>query len=145
MALGGDLRNINLADIFQTLSMNRQIGTLVVRNGVKEKRVYFSGTGVSLCSGRTIPGFRLGRYLVGTGKVAEEDLRIALEEQRRTGDGGARLQIETLVDAGLVPCAVDEDTPCSVAAGFHRLAAVGHLDDEAFGEGGAAAQGAAAG
>ncbi|MEN8151321.1 MAG: DUF4388 domain-containing protein, partial [Planctomycetota bacterium] len=86
MALGGDLRNINLADIFQTLSMNRQVGTLVVRNGVKEKKVYFSGTGVSLCSGRTIPGFRLGRYLVGTGRVTEEDLRTALEEQRRTGD-----------------------------------------------------------
>jgi len=102
MALGGDLRNINLADIFQTLSMNQQIGTLIVRNGVKEKRVYFSGLGVSLCSGRTIPGFRLGRYLVGTGKVTEEDLRIALEEQRRTGD----LLGKVLVDLEL--CSTDD-------------------------------------
>jgi len=102
MALGGDLRNINLADIFQTLSMNRQIGTLVVRNGVKEKRVYFSGGGVSLASGRTIPGFRLGRYLVGTGKVTEENLELALEEQGRSGD----LLGKVLVDLDL--CSTDD-------------------------------------
>lgn len=86
MALGGDLRNINLADIFQTLSMNRQVGTLVVRNGIKEKHIFFSGQGVSLSSGRTIPGFRLGKYLLGSGQLSHEDLRAALAEQRRTGD-----------------------------------------------------------
>ena len=55
MALGGDLRNINLADLFQTLTMNRQEGTLLVRNEAKEKRILFTPRGVSLASTRKRP------------------------------------------------------------------------------------------
>ncbi|MHC4472860.1 MAG: DUF4388 domain-containing protein, partial [Planctomycetota bacterium] len=96
MALGGDLQNVNLADLFQTLSMNRQEGTLLVRNGIKEKRFHFSDAGVSLVSGRTIPGFSLGRYLVGKRKLTQEDLQACLERQRRTGE----ILGQILVDLG---------------------------------------------
>ncbi|MCU0727112.1 MAG: PQQ-binding-like beta-propeller repeat protein [Planctomycetes bacterium] len=83
MALSGDLRNIKLADIFQTLSMNRQVGIVVLRNGSVEKRLYFSREGVSLFSRRTIAGFRLGRHLVGAGKITEDQLRQALAHQEK--------------------------------------------------------------
>ncbi len=97
MALGGDLRNINLGDIFQTLSMNRQAGTLVVRSGSEEKRILFTPEGICLLSGRTITGFRLGRYLAGIGRITPKDLDIALGEQRVNG---GRLG-EVLVRLGL--------------------------------------------
>ena len=41
MALEGDLQNIQLADIFQSLQSNRQVGTLIVSSRDREKRFAF--------------------------------------------------------------------------------------------------------
>ncbi len=102
MALSGDLRNIKLADIFQTLGMNRQVGILVLRKGPVEKRVFFSGSGVSLFSRRTIPGFRLGRHLVGMGKATPEQIENAVQvQERRKGLLG-----EVLIELGV--CTADD-------------------------------------
>ncbi|MHC4661766.1 MAG: DUF4388 domain-containing protein, partial [Planctomycetota bacterium] len=45
MTLKGDLREINLADIFQTLGMNQQEGTLTVFSETKRTNVYFGQEG----------------------------------------------------------------------------------------------------
>ena len=83
MAFEGDLTNLGLADIFQTLGMNRQSGTLVVKVGETERRFYFSDDGVSLLTSRSARKFRLGNLLVGMGKLAEGDLKVAVLKQER--------------------------------------------------------------
>ena len=83
MAFEGDLTNLGLADIFQTLGMNRQSGTLVVRHGDMERRFYFTDDGVSLLTSRSARKFRLGNLLVGMGKIQESDLKVAVLKQER--------------------------------------------------------------
>jgi outer membrane protein assembly factor BamB/tetratricopeptide (TPR) repeat protein len=84
MAFEGDLTNLGLADIFQTLGMNRQSGTLVVKYGDTERRFYFTEEGVSLLTSRSARKFRLGNLLVGMGKLKEEDLKVAILKQERS-------------------------------------------------------------
>ena len=48
MTLKGDLDSISLADVFQTLSMTQQEGTLYVQDGESRKAIYFGQAGVSL-------------------------------------------------------------------------------------------------
>jgi outer membrane protein assembly factor BamB/Tfp pilus assembly protein PilF len=84
MAFEGDLTNLGLADIFQTLGMNRQSGTLVVKYGDTERRFYFTDEGVSLLTSRSARKFRLGNLLVGMGRLAEGDLKVAVLKQERT-------------------------------------------------------------
>ncbi len=99
MAFEGDLTNLGLADIFQTLSMNRQSGTLVVRYGETERRFHFTDDGVSLLTSRSARRFRLGNLLVGMGKLSDGDLRVAVLKQERAKD--AKLG-DILVQTGLV-------------------------------------------
>ena len=83
MAFEGDLTNLGLADIFQTLGMNRQSGTLVVKHEDAERRFYFTDDGVSLLTSRSARKFRLGNLLVGMGKLQESDLKVAVLKQER--------------------------------------------------------------
>lgn len=83
MAFEGDLTNLGLADIFQTLGMNRQSGTLVVKVGDTERRFYFTDEGASLLTSRSARKFRLGNLLVGMGKITEADLKVAVLKQER--------------------------------------------------------------
>ncbi len=83
MAFEGDLTNLGLADIFQTLGMNRQSGTLVVKYGETERRFYFTDEGASLLTTRSARKFRLGNLLVGMGKLSEGDLKVAVLKQER--------------------------------------------------------------
>ena len=82
----GDLTNLGLADIFQTLGMNRQSGTLVVKQTDTERRFYFSDEGVSLLTVRSARKFRRGNLLVGMGKLSESDLKVAVTKQERVKD-----------------------------------------------------------
>ena len=50
MGFKGDLNSINLADIFQNLSLNQQTGVLKVTDGESAKSIYFSEGSVSLAS-----------------------------------------------------------------------------------------------
>jgi outer membrane protein assembly factor BamB/tetratricopeptide (TPR) repeat protein len=103
MAFEGDLTNLGLADIFQTLGMNRQSGTLVVKYGDTERRFYFSDDGVSLLTSRSARKFRLGNLLVGMGKLSEADLKVAVLKQERSKE--TKLG-DILMQTGLVK---DED------------------------------------
>ena len=69
MSLKGNLEVLNLSDIFQSLSLNQHTGTLVVRDGKREKQIYFSGGEIALFS--SDKRLRLGDMLVGAGKLSE--------------------------------------------------------------------------
>src|ERR1700733_4856935 len=85
MAFEGDLSNLSLGDVLQTIAMSRQVGTFVIR-GEEERRLGCGPSGVSLLSSRSSLGLRMGAVLCGTGKVTKEQLDHALKVQRRRRD-----------------------------------------------------------
>lgn len=103
MAFEGDLSNLQLGDIFQTLAMTRQTGTFVVR-GHEERRIAFSEKGIALLSARPSLGRWVGRHLFGTGRIEEPALVEALEAVRRRPDefvGDALLAAEACTEDDL--------------------------------------------
>lgn len=56
MGFQGQLSSVNLTDIFQTLSMNRQSGTLVVTAGDEAVQVYFNGGLIAACTAAPVNG-----------------------------------------------------------------------------------------
>ena len=86
MALKGDLTNINLADIFQTLAMNLQEGVLIITCEDRVKKIYFREGKISLLGSKLKRGFRLGDRLIAQGKITPEDLNIALLKHDSSGE-----------------------------------------------------------
>lgn len=86
MAFEGDLSDLALGDIFQTLAMTRQSGTLCVR-GTEERRIAFSAKGIAVLSRRDSLGRWLGEYLVGVGALSPEDFEKAQTLLRRRREG----------------------------------------------------------
>ncbi len=82
MAFEGDLSNLALGDVLQTLAMSRQVGTFVVR-AAEERRLAFSVQGVAVLSYRPSLGVREANWLVGTGRITPEDVEHAVKVQRR--------------------------------------------------------------
>ena len=85
MAFEGDLSNLSLGDVLQTIAMSRQVGTFVIR-GEEERRLACGPQGVALLSSRTSLGLRIGAVLLGTEKITKEQLDHALKVQRRRRD-----------------------------------------------------------
>src|SRR5258708_7088037 len=56
MGFQGQLSSVNLTDIFQTLSMNHQSGTLRVNSGEQVQHVYFEGGQVATCDAAPVDG-----------------------------------------------------------------------------------------
>jgi outer membrane protein assembly factor BamB len=77
----GNLEILNLSDIFQSLAMNRHSGTLCISDGKREKKIYFSEGEIQLLSSSR--RMKLGELLIATGKIAEEDLDLALKLQKQ--------------------------------------------------------------
>ncbi len=84
MAFKGDLRNVQLADLFQTLAQNRQEGVLTVTSPNGSQRIVLSKEGVTLLDPTVLGRRRLGEILVFAELLTEEDLAGALREQART-------------------------------------------------------------
>ena len=97
MSIKGELKDINLADIFQMVAMQQQEGTLIVSDGETKKWLYFSTGSVSLLSSGKRRPTPLGQLLLRAGKITEKQLDEALAVWRRTGK---RLG-EVLCDFGL--------------------------------------------
>lgn len=114
MALKGDLKEINLADIFQTLAMNRQVGTLVVNTTNKNASIYFNQNGIELLTSEDKRYPRLGEILLSKSMISEGQLNKALENQRITG----KLLGEILVEQGTVS---KEDIERSVRAQIEEI------------------------
>ena len=100
MALEGSLKDFGLADILQLIYFQRKTGVLALDGKAdKVKLLFVDGNIVGAESKRRNEDNRLGKILVKRGLIREADLKIVLEEQRRTGIklGSALIQRE-LVD-----------------------------------------------
>lgn len=103
MTLKGNLEVLNLSDIFQSLSLNKHTGTLVVTDGRREKLIYFAEGEITLFS--SDKRLKIGDMLVAAGKIAREDLDYALSQQQEISAGANTQAIklgEILVEEGFV-------------------------------------------
>lgn len=98
MTLRGDLKDINLADIFQTLAMNQQEGTLTIWSGNRRMDIYFSKEGVRLLVSGDKKYLRLGEILLREKKITPVELDMALARQKMTGE----MLGQALIDMGIV-------------------------------------------
>lgn len=83
VTMRGDLEQINLSDIYQTLSMTKMEGVLRVRNPLEQRQVFFRDGYVRILVPPRIATRRLGQRLVQAGLVQPEQLRAALVRQRK--------------------------------------------------------------
>ncbi|MEZ6037700.1 MAG: PQQ-binding-like beta-propeller repeat protein [Planctomycetota bacterium] len=98
VTMRGDLHQISLADIFQTLSMSKMEGVLRVRNPLEERQVFCSDGYVRILVPARLTFRRLGQRLLQAGVIHAEQLRTALLEQRKE-----KLPLgELLVRSGIV-------------------------------------------
>ncbi len=85
MALKGNLNTVDLANIFQMLSLNQCEGTLYIFDGTSRKAIYFGKDGVSMLSKGRPRSDALGRILVRMDKVTPQQLDAALARQSQSG------------------------------------------------------------
>lgn len=114
----GDLDQISLADIFQTLAMSKMEGVLRVRNPLEERQIYCRDGHVRILVPPRVTARRLGQRLVHAGLLQAEQLRAALLLQRRQ-----KVQLgQLLVREGIVAQAqIDEIVEMQVAEDLFAL------------------------
>ena len=56
MGFQGSIDSVNLSDIFQTLAMNRQTGTLLVQNDIRRHVIYFDNGAIACTDGEAEDG-----------------------------------------------------------------------------------------
>ena len=86
MGFQGQLSSVNLTDIFQTLSMNRQSGTLVVTAAAGKSHVYFNNGLISSCTSVPVSDrpFLL-HVLINRNLLTEEKADTILASAQSTG------------------------------------------------------------
>ena len=94
MGFSGDLKDIDLSNIFQTLGMNQHEGILKVSGPNQLARMYFSKEGIRLLVDGTKPYSLLGELLLRRKLVSEGDLAKALKLQKETGRRMGELLVE---------------------------------------------------
>lgn len=85
MALEGTLKDFSLADIFQLIGIQKKTGVLTLKND--EDMVTVSFLNGNVVAADSLPRKledRLGRVLVKSGAITEEQLRTALDRQKLT-------------------------------------------------------------
>lgn len=118
VTMRGDLEQINLADIFQTLGMSKMEGVLRIRNPLEERQVYCRDGYLRVHVPGRLATRRLGQRLVQAGLVQADQLRTALLEQRKDKQPLGQL----LIAHGLVSQeAVDEIIASQVAEDLFAL------------------------
>jgi outer membrane protein assembly factor BamB/tetratricopeptide (TPR) repeat protein len=100
MGFQGQLSSVSLTDIFQTLNMNRQTGTLSVSGPVTTVHVYFDQGQITMCSAPMVNGrpFLLDA-LVHKGQLAADKVDELVQQMQA---GGAFLR-EIVLSSSLVP------------------------------------------
>jgi tetratricopeptide (TPR) repeat protein len=118
VTMRGDLEQINLADIFQTLAMAKMEGVLRVRNPLEERQIHCRDGFVRVHVPRRLATRRLGQRLVRAGLIQVEQLRTALIEQ-----GKAKKPIgQLLVEGGVITQeAIDEIVSTQIAEDLFSL------------------------
>lgn len=105
MALKGNLNSVDLANVFQMLSINRKEGTLNIFDGDARKSIYFSQDGVSMLSRGSAESDSLPRILLRFQRITEEDL----ESARNLRDQNNKPLWAVLEETGMVPREVIQD------------------------------------
>jgi len=105
-ALKGNLNTVDLANIFQMLSMNQCEGTLYIFDSTSRKAIWFGKDGVSMLSKGRARSDALGRILVRMDRVMPAQLQAALAKQVQNG----RLLGQILVDDAA--CTRDDVEEC---------------------------------
>ena len=80
MAITGNLKTMELAELLQWLSQGRKTGTLYLDDGKVEKRIFFKD-GTIVSSAASDPKEYLGHFLVSHGYIDELTLAKAVEMQ----------------------------------------------------------------
>jgi hypothetical protein len=83
MGISGNLKTMHLGDLLQWCGMNLKTGTLRLRRGPLEKRLFFD-KGRLFSSTSNSPRETLGQFLIRSGILSEEQLFKALFQQDRT-------------------------------------------------------------
>lgn len=94
MTLKGQLQHFGLAELFQTLALNQHTGTLVVEHKDETKSIYFATGSISFVSTGGGKSIRLGEILRRQGRISEEEIESALQEQASSGNLLGRVLIE---------------------------------------------------
>src|SRR3954462_8286184 len=105
MSINGSLRETSLADVLQLLSMGRKTGCLSLTHRGIFASVFFDSGRVSYAS-IVNRRERIGERLAQAGVITADQLRGALDHQRKAPD--ARLG-DVLVETGLVTRNAIED------------------------------------
>lgn len=100
MGFSGQLGTVNLADIFQTLHMNRQTGTMTVSGLSEVVRIWFSEGQVVLCTAPQVEGRAFIVHAVLKKGLLQSE--VSDEIGRRNRQTGQSLR-ELLLHTGLVP------------------------------------------
>jgi tetratricopeptide (TPR) repeat protein len=86
MGFSGQLGTVNLADIFQTLQMNRQTGTMTVAGPVETVRIWFSEGQIACSSAPPINGHPcIAHAVIKKGLVPTEVAEDLVRRHRQTG------------------------------------------------------------
>ncbi len=129
VTMRGDLEQINLADIFQTLGMSKMEGVLRICNPLDERQVYCRDGFVRILVPGRLATRRLGQRLIQAGVITSEQLRTALLTQKKE----RRPVGELLVSSGMVAQeAVDEIVGLQVAEDLFSLFTWRHGSFEFF-------------
>ena len=83
VTMRGDLKQVQLADVFQSLGTARTEGMLAVSNPVEQRQVFFRDGRVRILVPARATNRRLGQRLVAAGVLDADHLRQALVEQRK--------------------------------------------------------------
>ncbi|MGK0302950.1 MAG: hypothetical protein ACI89X_003836, partial [Planctomycetota bacterium] len=75
VTMHGDLDQIRLADIFQTLALSKMEGVLRVRNPLEERQIFCSEGYVRILVPTRLTLRRLGQRLIQAGLLQPEQLR----------------------------------------------------------------------
>lgn len=109
--LAGDISVISIAEILQLLHLQRQTGALVISNRVSEITLFVREGNIDLAQSRGVrEEFRIGRYLVESGKLNREDLDDVISSRSGSQLLGQRLTELGLVDEGEVAEALKRQT-----------------------------------
>jgi outer membrane protein assembly factor BamB/tetratricopeptide (TPR) repeat protein len=118
VTMRGDLDQINLADIFQTLAMTKMEGVLRVHNPLEQRQVHCRDGYVRILVPSRVATRRLGQRLVQAGLLHPDQVRAVLVQQRKEKKPVGQL----LIEGGLVSAEqVDEIVNMQVAEDLFAL------------------------
>ena len=138
MLLQGNLKEFSLPNIFQLVKMSAKSGALTIRRGEESGKIFFRKGLINYAysAPQLLP---LGERLVKSGSISARQLKEALAEQKKAGEGariGTILLKSGVIDRGTLEQAVREQIQDSAfnffswSDGDFEFSADEHVTDE---------------